>query len=143
MLPYLTDKVGVDCLNILLLPHPLNEFLRQFCEPLHHGDLFGTLHLSHLPYDLPSSAQGGRSLRTGARPFRLFPRSSRSSKSRMVALLLCIFLGFLGVHRFYLGKIPTGILFLLTFGLFYVGWIWDIIMLIMNNAKDGNGAPLS
>ena len=47
--------------------------------------------------------------------------SAYSSKSRMVALILCIFFGFFGVHRFYLGKVPTGILYFLTFGLFCVG----------------------
>lgn len=66
-----------------------------------------------------------------------------SSKSRIVALLLCIFLGWIGIHRFYLGKTTTGVLYLLTLGLFYVGWIWDIIMLLLNNVKDGNGAPLT
>lgn len=49
--------------------------------------------------------------------------SAYSSKSRMVALILCIFFGFFGVHRFYLGKVPTGILYFLTFGLFCVGWL--------------------
>lgn len=65
-----------------------------------------------------------------------------SEKSRFVALILCILFGFLGVHRFYLKKYPTGILFLFTGGLLFAGVIWDIIMLIMNNAKDGDGLPL-
>lgn len=42
-------------------------------------------------------------------------------------LLLCIFLGPLGAHKFYEGKIGTGILYLFTVGLFCVGWISDII----------------
>ena len=42
--------------------------------------------------------------------------SDISPKSRLVALLLCFFLGPLGVHRFYVGKIGTGILMLLTLG---------------------------
>ncbi len=37
-----------------------------------------------------------------------------SSKSRLVALLLCFFLGYLGVHRFYVGKIGTGIPMIVT-----------------------------
>lgn len=48
-------------------------------------------------------------------------------KNKTTALLLCIFLGTLGVHRFYEGKIGTGVLYLLTGGLFLVGWIYDII----------------
>ena len=44
-----------------------------------------------------------------------------SKKNKMVALLLCIFLGVLGVHRFYVGKIGTGLLYLFTVGLFGIG----------------------
>lgn len=44
-----------------------------------------------------------------------------SRKSKTTALLLCIFLGGLGVHRFYVGKGGTGILYLFTAGLFGIG----------------------
>ena len=39
-----------------------------------------------------------------------------SDKKMVPALLLCLFLGFLGVNRFYVGKVGTGVLMLLTFG---------------------------
>jgi len=42
--------------------------------------------------------------------------SEISPKSRLVALLLCFFFGILGAHRFYVGKIGTGVLMLLTLG---------------------------
>ncbi len=42
----------------------------------------------------------------------------RSEKDYVVTVLLCFFLGVLGVHRFYVGKIGTGILMLFTFGRF-------------------------
>ena len=41
-----------------------------------------------------------------------------SPKSRLITLLLCIFVGGLGIHRFYVGKIGTGVLWLLTAGCF-------------------------
>jgi TM2 domain-containing membrane protein YozV len=65
-----------------------------------------------------------------------------SSKSKMTALLLCIFLGGLGVHRFYVGKIGTGIVWLLTGGVFGIGWLIDIIMLAMGKFKDKQGLLL-
>lgn len=52
-----------------------------------------------------------------------------SSNKKIVALILCIFIGYLGVHRFYLKKIGTGILYLFTMGLCGIGWIVDIILI--------------
>ncbi len=51
-------------------------------------------------------------------------------KSKAVALLLCFFLGFLGAHRFYEGKIGTGIIWLFTGGLFGIGTIIDFLILL-------------
>ena len=65
-----------------------------------------------------------------------------SAKSKTTDLLLCIFLGTLGVHRFYEGKIGTGILWLCTLGLFGIGWIVDIVLIVTNKAKDKNGLPI-
>ena len=63
-------------------------------------------------------------------------------KNRIIALLLCIFLGAGGIHRFYVGKIGTGLLYLFTGGLFGIGWIVDIICLNFGSFRDRNGFPL-
>lgn len=62
-----------------------------------------------------------------------------SEKNWLTTLLLCIFLGNLGVHRFYAGKIGTGILMLLTCGGCGIWTIVDLIMLIMGNFTDKDG----
>jgi TM2 domain-containing membrane protein YozV len=64
-------------------------------------------------------------------------------KSKLVAYLLWFFLGWLSIHRFYLGKIGSGILYLLTGQLFGIGWIVDLFLLggmvdNYNNKKEIN-----
>ena len=67
---------------------------------------------------------------------------SYSEKSGLVAFLLCIFFGALGIHRFYVGKIITGILWLVTIGLFGFGVIIDMIFIVTGKFKDNNELPL-
>ena len=66
-----------------------------------------------------------------------------NAKSKMVALLLCIFLGGLGIHRFYVGKIGTGIIWLLTGGYFGIGYIVDIVMIATGKFTDKAGNALT
>lgn len=63
-------------------------------------------------------------------------------KNKIVALILCIFLGYLGIHRFYTGKVGTGILWLVTVGCFGIGWIVDIIMIATGHFRDAYGKDL-
>ena len=44
--------------------------------------------------------------------------------------MLCIFIGYYGAHKFYEEKIGMGVLYLFTGGLFFVGWIIDIFVLL-------------
>ncbi len=65
-----------------------------------------------------------------------------SAKSKGTAAVLCFLLGVLGIHRFYVGKIGTGILWLLTAGCFGLGVIIDFIMILCGSFKDKDGAVL-
>ena len=51
-------------------------------------------------------------------------------KNKWVAFLLCLFLGYLGAHKFYERRIGLGILYLFTCGLFGIGWFIDCIALL-------------
>lgn len=68
--------------------------------------------------------------------------NSYSQRSWIATLLLAIFLGELGVHRFYASKIGTGIIWLLTVGCFGIGWLIDIIMIACGTFTDGFGRPI-
>lgn len=63
----------------------------------------------------------------------------QSDKNWLVTLLLCLFVGGIGIHRFYAGKIGTGILQLLTLGGCGIWTIIDLIMIITGNFTDNNG----
>ncbi len=52
-------------------------------------------------------------------------------KNKWVAFLLCLFLGFFGAHKFYEGKIGMGVIYLLTFGIFGIGWLADCVILLL------------
>ena len=54
-------------------------------------------------------------------------------KNKWVALLLCFFLGVVGGHKFYEGKIGMGILYLFTMGLFGIGVLIDLITLLFKS----------
>lgn len=65
-----------------------------------------------------------------------------SQFSRWLAFVLCFFVGVLGIHRFYVGKVGTGILYLCTGGLFGIGWLIDIIMIACGSFTDEAGFQL-
>ena len=65
-----------------------------------------------------------------------------SNKDFVVTILLCFFLGGLGVHRFYVGKIGTGILMLITCGGLGIWSLVDFIMIVCGVFRDVNGLPI-
>ena len=62
-----------------------------------------------------------------------------SEKSFVSTLILCVLLGEFGLHRFYVGKIVTGILMLLTLGGLGIWVLIDTIMIATQKFKDSNG----
>lgn len=62
-----------------------------------------------------------------ARAYAGYPGRMRD---KWVAFFLCLFLGFFGAHKFYEGKAGMGILYILTFGLFGIGWFIDTLAIL-------------
>ena len=72
------------------------------------------------------------------------PRTQgKSRRTKITAGLLCFFLGFWGMHRFYLGYTSIGILQIFTAGGCYIWWIIDFIMIVTGGLKDAEGKELS
>ena len=65
-----------------------------------------------------------------------------SDKSRLAAALLCGFVGVFGVHRFYVGKIGTGLLMLCTGGGLGIWAVIDFIIIVTGGFRDIDGHPL-
>ncbi|MCM1991864.1 TM2 domain-containing protein [Oceanirhabdus seepicola] len=66
----------------------------------------------------------------------------RSEKEWLPTLLLCLFAGGLGIHRFYAGKTGTGIIMLLTAGGCGIWALIDLIMIVTGNFTDAEGRPI-
>ena len=64
-------------------------------------------------------------------------------KSRMTALILSIFFGTIGLDRFYLGYVGTGILKLITVGGFGIWYLIDVIKIATGKKKDAKGNELT
>ena len=73
-------------------------------------------------------------------PFNALPNDPTvSDKDWTTTLLLCIFLGYLGIHRFYTGNTLYGVLQLITIGGCGIWTIIDLIILVTGSYKDGEG----
>lgn len=66
-----------------------------------------------------------------------------SSKSQLLAFLLCLFLGLYGGHRYYVGKWKSGVVMMMTLGGFTVWWVIDLIIILSGRFEDANGQRLA
>lgn len=67
----------------------------------------------------------------------------QSDKNWLATLLLCLFLGGIGVHRFYVWKVGTGILQLITLGGCGIWTLIDLIMIITGSFTDKDGNKIT
>lgn len=63
-------------------------------------------------------------------------------KSRLTTAILCFFLGYLGIHRFYTGHTKVGVIQLLTGGGLGIWALWDFIQILRNKYSDADGQML-
>ncbi len=65
-----------------------------------------------------------------------------SDRDWLIAFLLCFFGGFIGLHRFYCGKIVSGVVYILTFGGVGIGVLVDLILILCKKFRDNEGLYL-
>ena len=73
----------------------------------------------------------------------VYVQPAKSQRNRWIALLLCLLGGMMGLHRFYAGKIATGVLYLLTGGLLGFGVVVDFLVILCGSFHDKQGLPLA
>jgi TM2 domain-containing membrane protein YozV len=66
-----------------------------------------------------------------------------SSKSRSIALALCMFFGWAGAHRFYANQTKMGLIMLFTMGGFGMIWFYDFVMLLIGKFKDNSSSVIA
>ena len=62
-----------------------------------------------------------------------------SEKRKLPAFLLCLFFGIFGVHRYYVGKVATGLLQLLTVGGLGLWVLFDLLVILLGGFTDKEG----
>jgi TM2 domain-containing membrane protein YozV len=92
-------------------------------------------------YDTETEKQ--RESEEGTPAYRNKPEKRKLNGRWLTTLLLGIFTGWLGVHRFYNGKIITGILMLLTCGGLFIWQLIDVVLICAGQFKDKDGGKIT
>ena len=71
------------------------------------------------------------------------PKAPVSKRKILPAVILCVLFGYFGTHRFYVGKVGTGMLQMLTLGGLGFWMLYDAIMLVLGKFTDSENAVLS
>ena len=66
-----------------------------------------------------------------------------SPKRKWTAFFLCLLFGYLGAHKFYVGRWAAGLIYLCTFGLGGLGIVIDLLVILLGGATDKRGRKLS
>ena len=85
-----------------------------------------TMHTPIKGVSFVNTQSSSSSNKTPSEAVYVIPKVNKELKTSKVMLIAAIFLGWLGVQRYASGQIGLGILYTLTFGLFGIGWIYDI-----------------
>lgn len=120
----------------------------NYAQPFNGQPNYGQQNYGQPNYAQPNNGQPNYTQQNYGQPnyaqpnYATPPYGYISYCSRWVAFVLCFFLGLIGIHRFYVGKVGTGVLYIFTFGLFGIGWLVDLIMIACGSFTDSYGAPL-
>lgn len=95
------------------------------------------------PYRMPEVAGTSRGRHSAEQPFSVPENELKESKSFVATWLLAWFLGSLGVDRFYLGKIGTGVIKLLTAGGLGVWALYDLFLTLLGHQTSKDGSLLA
>lgn len=91
----------------------------------------------------PLAATSGPSMSFAAPPLSTQWRDEDESEyTRLPVFVLCIFLGWIGLHRFYVGKIGTGLLQLITLGGLGLWTLYDLIVIVLGTFTDADGRKI-
>ncbi|KAF9312667.1 hypothetical protein BG000_005344 [Podila horticola] len=105
--------------------------------------VLGLHYLHHQNKDVPTTpAPGEGEIIKGLLNAVTKPHQCESDRSYPLAILLSVFLGYLGVDRFYLGYVISALIKLITAGGFGIWYIIDIVLIIIGGLPDHNGCSL-